>query len=176
MRQALMLIAHDSSYECTRACGCASHKPISAFSLVACGDMCFPAVHQPLYISYTSRRRISQKGRISARYRARANSHTVDLHTYRCFGGAAWLELRRNGAARRRYTPGIHTCNPKRYVLGARRGVRSLPNVRFGNLWGTRFRALNTPLYMRVARISMHRLICDGDICVPLFACAVFRK
>jgi len=42
-------------------------------------------------VSYTS-----ERGNIGA-ISTRANSRTVDLHTYRRFGGAAWLELRRNG-------------------------------------------------------------------------------
>jgi len=44
MCQALMQIVRDGSYGCTHAC--ASHKPISALSPVAHGDMCFP-VRQP---------------------------------------------------------------------------------------------------------------------------------
>lgn len=90
---------------------------------------------------------------------ARANSHTVDLHTYRRFDGATWLELRRNGVP--------YTCNPERSVLGDGGALSSeCPIWKF---MGYPICALNTPLYMRRAFTLLHRLIRDGDICVPSY-------
>ena len=93
------------SYGCTRVRIYTSHKPISALSPVAYDDMCFPMVRQPRrrrVVSLVSYRERENIGAISTR----PNSRTVDLHTYRRFGGAAWLELRRNGVYTR-YTRAI---------------------------------------------------------------------
>lgn len=130
------------------------NKLISVLSSVSYGDMCFPVVRQsPPARRRRISRRITRKGRISARYRrAQILIQSTCIHIDALAAPRGW-----NCAATSR--TGVYTCNPERSVA-----VHSLPNVRFWNLWDTRF-----------ARLT-HRSICVAhfDTSLGWFATETF--
>lgn len=153
-----MRIARGGSYECTQACGCAFHKAISALSPVSYGDMCFP-VRQSRWRGVVSRVVYLGKGEYRRDIDARKFSYSRPAYI-----SMLWRRRVAETAPQRRTE--VYMCNPERSVLGD--AVHSLPNVRFRNLWDTRFARL-THHSICVAHFdtSLCRLICDGDISVP---------